>query len=147
MKNLMFLSLFFLFLFGCLTTSQTKYTQIKFQPSGTEVRAEIADTDYLKTKGLMYRNSLEANDGMLFIYDEQKQLVFWMANTKIPLDILYLDENKTIVDIQQMEPCNETILGKCKKYPSSSPAVYAIELNKGFAQKNGIQIGNKANWD
>lgn len=111
------------------------------------IRAEIADTDYLRTRGLMHREHLEDGHGMLFVYEKKRQMVFWMANTNIPLDILFLDENRTIIDIQQMEPCTQNHTQDCKRYYSDGHALYAIELSRGSAKKHEIDVGDQANWN
>ena len=84
----------------------------------------------------MYRESLEENQGMLFVYPEQRTLGFWMKDTLIPLDIAYIDREGRIVDIQQMEPqTTET-------HDSAAPAMYALEMNQGWFEANGIRIGD-----
>ncbi|MYL07594.1 MAG: DUF192 domain-containing protein, partial [Gemmatimonadales bacterium] len=95
-----------------------------------------ADDADERQRGLMFRESLEENQGMLFVYPEQRILGFWMRNTLIPLDIAYIDREGRIVDIQQMEPqTTET-------HDSAAPAMYALEMNQGWFEANGIRIGD-----
>ena len=90
------------------------------------IEVEVADSDEEKARGLMYRESLDEDKGMLFVYDDENERSFWMKNTLIPLDILFIDAEKTIVDIQTMEPCKEE---PCRNYISGSEAQYALEVN------------------
>jgi hypothetical protein len=96
---------------------------------------EVADTDATRQLGLMYRDSLPANRGMLFIFPDEQRLGFWMKNTRIPLDIIYLDSAGQVVCIRQMKPFDE------RSVPSGSPARFAIELNQGAAA--AVKVGDK----
>ncbi len=84
----------------------------------------------------MYRDSLPENHGMLFVFDREQPLAFWMKNTKIPLSIAFLNKDFVIVDIQDMEPFSE------KTHISAVPAMYALEVNQGFFRKHGIEVGD-----
>ena len=87
----------------------------------------------------MYRTELAADSGMLFVFSEEKQRVFWMKNTKISLDILFADSAGTIVDIKEnFESC---VVSDCEKY-YSKPAFYALEVNAGFVEEQGIVVGD-----
>lgn len=109
---------------------------VPLRVGGIEIQVEIADDADERQRGLMYRESLEENQGMLFVYPEQRILGFWMRNTLIPLDIAYIDREGRIVDIQQMEPqTTET-------HDSAAPAMYALEMNQGWFEANGIRIGD-----
>ena len=102
------------------------------------VRAEIADTEAKREKGLMGRTALAEDAGMLFVFDREQPLAFWMKDTLIPLSIAYIDSNGRIVDIQDMQPLDET------PHPSAEPAKYALEVNQGFFAARGIQVGDRA---
>lgn len=109
---------------------------VPLRVGGIEIQVEIADDADERQRGLMYRETLEENQGMLFVYPEQRILGFWMRNTLIPLDIAYIDREGRIVDIQQMEPqTTET-------HDSAAPAMYALEMNQGWFEANGIRIGD-----
>lgn len=109
---------------------------VPLRVGGIEIQVEIADDADERQQGLMYRESLGENQGMLFVYPEQRILGFWMRNTLIPLDIAYIDREGRIVDIQQMEPqTTET-------HDSAAPAMYALEMNQGWFEANGIRIGD-----
>jgi uncharacterized membrane protein (UPF0127 family) len=99
---------------------------------------EIADNDYETQTGLMYRTKLETNHGMLFIFPDTQMRSFYMKNTKIPLDIIYIDNNKTIVSLQRnAKPFDETSL------PSEAPAKYVLEINGGLSDEWQLEIGDK----
>jgi uncharacterized membrane protein (UPF0127 family) len=102
-----------------------------------EVEVEIADNDAERQRGLMERTALAENAGMLFVFEREKPLAFWMKNTLIPLSVAYIDSNGRIVDIQDMEPLDET------PHPSAEPARYALEVNQGFFAERGIEVGNE----
>ncbi len=101
-----------------------------------EVEVEIADTDAERERGLMERTELAQDAGMLFVFEEEQQLAFFMRDTLIPLSIAYIDAEGTIVDIQDMQPLDETPV------PSAAPAQYALEVNQGFFEARGIQVGD-----
>ena len=102
-----------------------------------EVKAEIADDPAKRQKGLMERTALAENAGMLFVFNREQQLSFFMRNTLIPLSIAYIDGGGRIVDIQDMQPLDET------PHPSAEPAKYALEVNQGFFNEHGVEVGNK----
>lgn len=99
---------------------------------------EIADNDYEIQTGLMYRTQLEINHGMLFIFPDIDFRSFYMKNTKIPLDIIYIDEANTIVSVQKnAQPFNETSL------PSEAPAKYVLEINGGLFDEWQLAVGDR----
>lgn len=103
---------------------------------------EYAVTEAEKRKGLMERDYLEPEKGMLFIYDYEQPLSFWMKNTLIPLDIIYLNKEKKIVRIiDSAQPCRTSI---CETYSSSAPCQYVLEINAGLSQKLGIKVDQTA---
>lgn len=100
------------------------------------VPVEIADTDEERQTGLMGRTALPEDAGMLFVFGAEQQLSFWMKDTLIPLSIAFIDSEGRIVDIQDMQPLDET------SHPSAAPAQYALEVNQGFFGARGIQVGD-----
>src|SRR5215203_7432784 len=84
----------------------------------------------------MVREALAEDAGMLFIFDQEQPLSFWMKDTLIPLSIAYIDGSGTIVDIQDMQPLDETL------HPSATPARYALEVNQGFFGERGVTVGD-----
>jgi YVTN family beta-propeller protein len=110
------------------------------------VYVDIADDSEERSRGLMFKKSLEWNNGMLFMFENEKVQSFWMKNTFVPLDMIFVDSNFTIVDIEQnVQPCIEN--NSCQTYTSDYPAKFVLEVNAGFAQKNGINIGDCLSLD
>ena len=107
---------------------------------GHTVKVEVADDDDERRRGLMNRDSLPEDQGMLFVYPEQRTLSFWMRNTDIPLDIAYIDQQGFIVDIQRMDPHTEEL------HPSSRPAMYALEMNQGWFEAHDVGEGDRVRF-
>jgi len=101
------------------------------------LNVEIAQDPETRQKGLMNRDFLPENQGMLFVFEESQYLPFWMRNTFIPLDIAFIAADGTIVDIQHMAPLDET-----KQYISAAPALYALEVKEGWFARHGIKVGS-----
>ncbi|WP_352423127.1 DUF192 domain-containing protein [Proteiniphilum sp.] len=99
---------------------------------------EVADDNQLRARGLMYRRSIPENAGMLFVQGMEEIQSFWMKNTYIPLDILFVNANKEIVTIH----ANTTPL-KEWNYASTKPALYVVEVNAGFSNRHGIGTGDR----
>lgn len=106
-----------------------------------EINVEIADEREERAKGLMFRKFLEKNSGMLFVFDNEDYHSFWMKNTLIPLDMIFISESFEIVDIIYATPCLED---PCRSYKPARKAKYVLEVNGNFTAKNGIKTGNKA---
>ena len=107
---------------------------------GKTFAVEIADTSEKQALGLMFRDSMEADQGMLFIFPKEVPRSFWMKNTRIPLDIMYFDKERKMVSISaDTPPCKVT---RCPSYPSTGPAMYVLELNAGAAKKLGVGEGD-----
>ncbi len=123
------------------TTAGPNLRPLTIDASGGEtvrLQVEIADTDAERQRGLMERTALGENRGMLFIFEGEQTLSFWMKNTLIPLSVAYLDSEGRIVDIQDMLPLDET------PHPSAEPAQYALEVNQGFFEEHGVEVGDTA---
>jgi uncharacterized membrane protein (UPF0127 family) len=99
---------------------------------------EIADEEHERMQGLMYRYSMAENNGMLFIFPKEEPRSFWMKNTYISLDIIYINSSKKIVSIQKYTQPQTTY-----SIPSEKPASYVLEVNAGFTDKYGIKPGDK----
>jgi len=119
---------------------EMNYETKKIKVGNGTVVVKIADSAEKRELGLMNASSLPENEGMLFVFDRPDYLSFWMKNTLIPLEIIFLDENYAIVDIQEMRPCSGPI---CKTYTSSKPARYAIELSENFSKLHNVSVGKK----
>lgn len=98
---------------------------------------EVAESEYETQTGLMYRESMKENQGMLFIFSDVRYHSFYMKNTKIALDIIYIDENSKIVSFQKnTKPFDETAL------PSEAPVKYVLEINAGLSEKLNLVKGD-----
>ena len=118
-------------------------TIIKKTSDSTKINLdiEIADNDYEIQTGLMYRSSMESNQGMLFIFDDIKERFFYMKNTKIPLDLIYINKNKHIVSFQKnSKPYDESSL------PSILPAKYVLEINAGLVDSWHLNVGDSIHY-
>lgn len=103
-----------------------------------KIDVELAESDYEHQTGLMYRESMEENQGMLFIYDSERPRSFYMKNTYIPLDIIYYAADSSLVSIQKnAAPRDETSL------PSEGPAQYILEINGGLSDEWGLEKGDR----
>lgn len=100
------------------------------------LRAEVADTEAERSLGLMYRDALQPDHGMLFVYPDSLPRSFWMRNTRIPLSIAFLDAQGVIVSMADMRPYDETPV------PSGGPAMFALEMSQGWFQERGIAPGD-----
>lgn len=105
-------------------------------------KLEVASTLAQKSRGLMYRESLQPNHGMVFVSPSPSIQYFWMKNTKIPLDIIFLKENGSVINIENAYPQPNTLDINLKLYQSLAPAKYVIELNSGTAQKIKLVPGD-----
>jgi uncharacterized membrane protein (UPF0127 family) len=104
------------------------------------VFVELALTYKVQMKGLMFREHLGENDGMLFVFEKDEPRSFWMKNTLIPLDMIFIDSTYTIVDIKTAVPCEKD---PCPGYDAKGPAKYVLEVNSDFAEKHKIEIGDE----
>lgn len=137
---LMCIALNLTFLFGCASKPESKVCFGSSEKNCFFV--EIADTPKLQERGLMFRTNLPEDQGMLFIFNETAAYSFWMKNTKIPLDIIWLDENQEIVYIvKNMQPCPEN--SQCPIVSPRATAAYVLELNAGTTDRLWLQNGDK----
>ena len=107
----------------------------------TPLRVEVADTLEKQERGLMFRQSMPENEGMLFVYKEPQEMSFWMRNTFIPLDIVFVGADGIILNIHQARPLDESVL-----YPSAGSAKYVIETNQGWFSRHGIRPGDRVTF-
>jgi uncharacterized membrane protein (UPF0127 family) len=108
--------------------------------AGKRYTVELATNDAQRERGLMFRQRMDPDRGMLFVHDREEPLAYWMKNTLIPLDILFFDGQRRLVAQQRyVPPC--TLGDACPPYPSDAPARYVLELNAGQAAKLQLQNG------
>ncbi len=107
----------------------------------TKFNIEFAETDYETQTGLMYRKGMDSNQGMLFIFPDERVHSFYMKNTEFPLDIIYIKEDLRIASFQEnAQPLNESGL------TSQVPIKYVLEINGGLAQELGLSIGDSISF-
>jgi len=111
--------------------------------TGSCVRVEIADNAESRMVGLMNRTSLPYDGGMLFVFDSEGTYSFWMKDTLIPLDMIWLDSELRVVDIQHAVPCTGS---PCLEYVPSGKAKYVLEVNEGYADRKMISVGDRATF-
>lgn len=92
---------------------------------------EVADTPRARESGLMGRAAVPEGEGMLFVFEGDRKLGFWMKDTLIPLDIVFIDSSLQVVDVQHMAPCSRD---PCRTYESAQPAMYALEVRASSAE-------------
>lgn len=121
---------------GLLVVACAEDTRFPLRLGPAVFRVEIARTPHQRQLGLMYRRHLDEDGGMLFVFEVEQELSFWMRNTFIPLSIAFLDSRGRVVDIQDMTPLDETPVR------SARPALYALEVNQGAFQRKGVKVGD-----
>ncbi|MFD1615280.1 DUF192 domain-containing protein [Gelatiniphilus marinus] len=151
----LFLNLFLLAFTGCKKDNKTiKPNLVTFTKEGeltlhktttdstkVVIDIEIADNEYETQTGLMYRDSMEKNQGMLFVFDDLEERSFFMKNTKIPLDLIFIDDKKTIVSFQKnAKPFDESSL------PSNAAAKYVLEVNAGLVDFWKLAVGDRISY-
>lgn len=125
--------------------AQTNFKKTKlelaYKKNKKIIQVELAETQEQHAQGLMFRQKLNNNEGMLFVFTDEQVREFWMKNTLISLDIGYFDKNKKLIDIQQMSPVSSILQIQIPTYPSKLPAMYALEMVKGWFKKNKFAEG------
>ena len=113
---------------------------VQLKIANSSLFAEVADTPQTSTNGLMFRDSLPDDHGMLFVFEKPETASFWMRNTKIPLSIAYIDSTGKILEIKTLKPLDETPVAS-----TSSDVAFALEVNEGWFIRNGVSTGAKIN--
>ena len=138
MMHFKFIYLIFNFFLVSFYTFSNEKIDVSIYNKNITFNVEVAKTIEERRIGLMYRKKLLNNEGMLFIFPREKIIQLWMKNTYIPLDVIFISENKVIVDIKKnMEKLSETIV------KSKVKSRYALEFNAGLINKLDIEIGDK----
>ena len=121
-------------------TSDINLSTVVF-PNGTKIIAETLRSDFEMRRGMMFRDSLAADHGMLFVHPKQDKYTYWTYQTKIPLDMIWIDRDRKIVEIlPNVQPCT-TNATQCPHYGGHYPANFVLEVNGGVAAKNNLQEG------
>lgn len=123
-----------------ITALRVESVDIETSSGTVMVIAEIAGTPEKQRRGLMFRSSLGENEGMLFVFPDEQQRTFWMKDTLIPLDMIFIDSSGTIVDVKKsVQPCKAD---PCPTYTSKQAAQHVLEVNAGFSDKYGVEEGS-----
>jgi len=125
---------------GCARTGQPGLRRVTLDVAGHAVLAEVAANEEDKAKGLMFRERMGENEGMIFVYDRPDTLYFYMKNTQIPLSIAFIDSQGVIIRIVDMQPHD------LRSHSSVMPAQYALEMNQGWFARRGIEAGARVKW-
>ena len=114
-------------------------------PNGTVISVEIAADDQTRAQGLMFRDSLPPNTGMLFFFPQDGHYAFWMKNCRMALDLIWIDSNRTVVHIKErVPPCPSD---PCPSYPPNVMARYVLELEGGDAGLLGLKLGDALRFE
>jgi uncharacterized membrane protein (UPF0127 family) len=122
---------------GASATTKATLPTVTMQIGNKPFTLEIANTFSTQQRGLMERDSMPADHGMIFVFEQERVLTFYMKNTRFPLDIIHINAAGTVVSIKQMKPYDLTTV------PSDGPALWAIELNQGAAAAAGVKVGDR----
>jgi uncharacterized membrane protein (UPF0127 family) len=122
------------------------YRQVNVTVNGLVLAADIAATDEQRTKGLSVKDRLDENEAMLFVFDIEAEHTFWMKNMKFPIDIIWLDSDKTVVHIEHnLQPCSSELL--CPTYKPNDESLYVLETVGGFAERHDIVKGTMVEFE
>jgi uncharacterized protein len=128
----------FLLISGCAPLQKTPSDRVCIDDSCFMV--EIADNEQARQQGLMYRKELAQGNGMLFIFEKESRVGFWMKNTLIPLDMIFISSNLTVAYVaSNVQPCKTV---QCPTITPPTPVKYVLEINAGLANKKGIAVGD-----
>lgn len=134
--------IFVFFLFTSLSCSSNDKDYVDLFIGDNLLKIEIAQNDEERAKGLMFREEMDENNGMLFVFDSEKPVSFWMKNTLIPLSIAYINKSGKLLEIYDMEPLSEEPIASKR-----SSILYVLEVNQGYFEKNKIYTGDYIELD
>ena len=117
--------------------SAQKLDPVRLNAGIHNITAELAWTPQQREIGLMFRTAMPANDGMLFVFEQPAKQCFWMRNTLIPLSVAFIEDDGTVVNIDDMKP--QTLDSHC----SAKPVRFVLEMNEGWFAKRGIKAGSR----
>jgi uncharacterized membrane protein (UPF0127 family) len=128
-----------LFASACACAQTTRMSVIDLSAGMHLIKAELADSDAEREQGLMYREKMAANAGMVFVWDQPNGQCMWMKNTLLPLSVAFIDAEGRIVNIEDMQP--QTLQSHCSS--KATPVKYALEMNLGWFKQKNIKPGMK----
>ncbi|GAB4139965.1 MAG: hypothetical protein Fur0024_0790 [Patescibacteria group bacterium] len=161
MKKFFSIIFFIFFLNSCSSNKNENFVKVETENGEKIFEVEIADSDTERRKGLMYRKSLKDNEGMLFVFDSDKNFgAFWMKNTEIPLDIIFIEEVEVkilneksqkqlkVLNIEEAVPCKQEDPTQkfCRNYYPDGEYKYVLEVVGGVSRKLKIEKGAKVEW-
>lgn len=129
-----------LLILGCCEAASPLVTIHKADGEKLQVRVEVADTPSSRARGLMFRTELPEGTGMLFVYPEETQSAYWMRNTPIPLDMIFIRQGEVVDIIENAVPYDETPLRPDVLYTMT------LEVPGGYAARHGVRIGARVKW-
>lgn len=118
-------------------------SQVYFPDSGASLEVEVADSQSERKRGLMYREKLSIDKGMLFVFPEEDERGFWMKNTLIPLDMIFVDSEGEVLNVEEAYPEPSTSEENLKIYRSEGEARYVIEANSSFTERFDVEAGDR----
>jgi len=128
------------------TSSSNGYRQAKVTVNGMVLVADISATNEQRTKGLSVKDALAENEAMLFVFDNEAEHTFWMQNMRFPIDIIWINSNKTVVHIEHnLQPCGYGLL--CPTYKPSQDSLYVLETVGGFVEKHDVVQGTQIQFE
>jgi uncharacterized protein len=132
-----------LFISRGILAEEMSFEKVKLKINNVAFNAQVADSNEKREHGLMFIKNMPANDGMIFVFEEERMQGFWMKNTLIPLSIGFFNDQGVLVDVQEMKPAASLMDKNPPTYQSSAPASLALEMNAGWFKKNHLSIGAK----
>jgi uncharacterized protein len=126
------------------TVTTTNGPRVIF-PNGFVVSVETVADDELRAQGLMYRDHLDPAAGMLFFFPAEGEYPFWMKNTRIPLDIIWIGKDRRIAHVKHDVPPCVTV--ECPSYPPNAQAQYVLEVAAGGAKRHGLKVGDQLRFE
>ena len=128
------------------TSSNNGYRQANVMVNGLVLAADISASNEQRTKGLSVKDALAENEAMLFVFDNEGEHTFWMKDMKFPIDIIWINSNKTVVHIEHnLQPCGYGLL--CPTYKPGQDSLYVLETVSGFAEKHDVVQGTRIQFD
>jgi uncharacterized protein len=126
---------------ACAQEAQSNLPRVKLSAGMYQIEAQVAQTTDQRMIGLMFRKEMPQHEGMLFVFEQPSQQCFWMKNTLLPLSAAFIDDDGTVVNVEDMKP--QTLDSHC----SAKPVRYVLEMNQGWFAKKGIKPGMKLNGE
>jgi uncharacterized membrane protein (UPF0127 family) len=129
-----------------MRSGSNSYQRVNVTVNGLVLLADISVTNEQRTKGLSVKDGLADNEAMLFVFDNEAEHTFWMKDMKFPIDIIWIDSDKTIVHIEHnLQPCGYGVL--CPIYKPGQDSLYVLETVSGFAEKHDVVQGTRVQFE